>query len=129
MRKDTGKRSVEQGLPFGGDPLTEAIRREIGTVIETILAEEMAEKLGAGPYAREEERKGYRNGTQTRRLVTSLGPTTFSKPRGRLWKDGSEQEVESQMLPRYQRRARKVDQQILAMYLSGVNTRKVSVHG
>lgn len=136
MRKDTLRKDPAQGFRpkgdeslahlFGEDPLTEAIRREIGAVIEKVLAEELAMRLGAGPYTREEFRAGYRNGTERRRLVTSWGPTEFSRPRGRVWKaDGTEEEAPSDLLPRYQRRSRKVDQQIIAMYFGGVNTRKV----
>jgi len=110
---------------FSDDPLTEAIRREVVETLERILAEELAERLGAGPYAREEGRSGYRNGKERRTLVTSLGPACFAKPRARLWIEGGEREFASRLLPRYQRRARRVDAAILSMYLGGVNTRGV----
>jgi transposase-like protein len=127
VRKRTTVQESEQGAAiFGEDPLAGALRTEIRGVIERVLAEELADALDAGPYARTQGRSGYRNGTEKRTLGTSLGTTTFEKPRGRIWKvDGGEEEFQSQMLPRYQRRCRQLDNEILAMYLGGVSTRKV----
>jgi transposase-like protein len=42
-------------------------------VIEGVLAEELADALDAGPYARTEGRAGYRNGKEKRTLDTSWG--------------------------------------------------------
>lgn len=127
MRKRTrGKAFTQEAAIFGEDPLAEALRGEIRGVIERVLAEELASALDAGPYARTEGRSGYRNGTEERTLWTWLGKTKFDKPRGRIWTSGGKQEeFQSQLLPRYQRRCRKVDNEILAMYLGGVSTRKV----
>lgn len=118
--------SVQEVSIFGEDPLTEALREEIRGVIERVLAEELAETLDAGPYARTQVRMGYRNGTERRTLATSLGTTQFDKPRGRVWKDnGKDQEFQSQILPRYQRRSQQVDNEIMALYLGGVSTHKI----
>lgn len=47
-------------------------------------------------------------------------------PRGRMVEgDGGSREFRSEILPRYQRRTREVDEAILGAYLSGANTRRV----
>lgn len=126
MRKGTTGSGPEQESLFGEDVLTEAVRQEIGGVIERILAEEMDARLGAGSYARVKGRLGYRHGSDPRTLETSMGPTRFQKPRARMWKpDGGRQEYQSEVLDRYRRRSRKLDNEILAMYLGGVSTRRI----
>jgi transposase-like protein len=120
-----GKEPTQEASIFGEAPLVEALRGEIRGVIERVLAEELADALDAGPYARTEGRAGYRNGKEKRALETSWGKTPFDKPRGRIWKGGREEEFQSPLLPRYQRRCRQVDNEILAMYLGGVSPRKV----
>lgn len=126
MQKPTACPPEGQVSLFGGDPLSEAIRREVVGVIEHIAAEELAEKLEAGPYVRTDQRRGHRNGSERRTLVTSLGPTSFQKPRARVWdEEGREREFESELIPRYRRRSKAVDDAILSMYLGGVSSRGV----
>lgn len=65
------------------------LRQDISTllrrrVLETVLEEEFAQALGTGRYERSEERRGYRNGHETRRITTELGPQTLEVPRGRI---------------------------------------------
>lgn len=120
---------------FEEDPLTEAIRREIRWVVETILREELQAALGAKAYERIAQRCGYRNGSEERQLTTSLGKTTLAVPRGRLFShrdpeggpQGKTTEWHSSLLPRYARRAKAVDNAILGLYLGGVNTRRIKV--
>lgn len=120
---------------FEEDPLTEAIRREIRWVVETILQEELQAALGAKAYERVAQRCGYRNGSEERQLTTSLGKTTLAVPRGRLFShrdpegapQGKTTEWHSSLLPRYARRAKAVDNAILGLYLGGVNTRRIKV--
>ncbi|WP_458012796.1 transposase, partial [Candidatus Solincola sp.] len=42
-------------------------------MVQNILEQEMTEHVGAEPYERTEERKGYRNGYRPRVLVTAVG--------------------------------------------------------
>jgi len=116
---------VQESSLFGEDPMAEAVRREIRSVIERLLAEELAAELGVGPYARSKARSGYRHGSEERTLSTSWGQAIFDKPRGRLKTPQGSKEFESRLLPRYQRRSKDVDNEIVAMYLGGVSTRKV----
>lgn len=126
MRKGTTGSGPGQVSLIGPDDLTEAIRQEIGTVIERLVDQELSARLGAGRYARVEGRSGYRNGSEPRTIQTSMGSVTFRKSRARVWKvDGSQEEFQSDLLTRYKRRAQRVDDEILAMYLGGVSTRRI----
>jgi len=101
-------------------------RRRILEAVELVLEEELSAALGTDRYERSEERRGYRNGHEERRVTTEVGPQTLSVPRGRLVEaDGSSHEFQSQVLPRYARRTRKVDEAILGAYLAGANTRRI----
>jgi transposase-like protein len=112
--------------PLGPDLLAEALRGRIRGAIQSIIDEELSKCLGAGSYERTGKRLGYRHGTEQRKLSTSLGPVELEVPRARLReRDGSTKEWRSQMLPRYSRRARSVDNAILGAYLAGANTRKL----
>jgi len=77
-------------------------------------------------YGRSEDRQGYRNGSEERAVITEHGPTRLKVPRGRVFeREGGMREWSSEMLPRYQRRTRKVDEAILGCYLAGANTRRI----
>ena len=102
------------------------LRRRVLEAVEAVLEEELAEALGTGRYERSEERRGYRNGHETRRVTTEVGPQTLEVPRGRIVEDdGSTREFQSEVVPRYARRTRKVDEAILGAYLAGANTRRI----
>ena len=102
------------------------MRSRILEAIQVVLEEELAEALGTERYERTEERRGYRNGHQTRRITTAVGPRTLEVPRGRMIEEeGSSREFRSEVLPRYARRTREVDEAILGAYLAGANTRRI----
>ena len=102
------------------------LRRRVREAIEITLEEELSEALGCGPYERSAERLGYRNGKQRRCITTALGARELEIPRGRvLLEDGSTEEYRSQIVPRYARRTREVDEAILGAYLAGVNSRRI----
>jgi len=102
------------------------LRRRVLEAVEAVLEEELAQALGTGRYERSEERRGYRNGHETRRITTELGPQTLEVPRGRIVEeDGSTREFQSEVVPRYARRTRQVDEAILGAYLAGANTRRI----
>ncbi len=104
----------------------ELLRRRVLEAVQTVLEEELREALGSGRYERSEDRCGYRNGHETRRITTELGPQTLQVPRGRIeGDDGSTREFQSEVVPRYARRTRKVDEAILGAYLAGANTRRI----
>ncbi len=102
------------------------LRTRVREAIEITLEEELAEALGCGRYERSGERRGYRNGTQRRTITTAYGPKDLEIPRGRLVsEDGSSEEFRSQIVPRYARRSREVDEAILGAYLAGANSRRI----
>ena len=53
-----------------------------------VLEEELREALGTSRYERSDERLGYRNGHETRRITTGLGIQDLHVPRGRIVEDG-----------------------------------------
>ncbi len=110
---------------FGPDRLTEALRERIREVIVTLVEGELTETLAALPYQRTEGRRGYRHGSEPRTITTGLGATTVELPRGRLRQDGRWGEWQSHLLPRYERRARAVDEAVLGAYLTGANQRRI----
>lgn len=112
--------------PFGPDPLADAVRSKVRGLVLDLINEEIEVALGAGSYERTSERRGYRNGSEERRLATSFGPTEFTVPRARIAQDdGTTKEWRSRLIPRYRRRARSIDNAVLGAYLGGVNTRKL----
>jgi transposase-like protein len=102
------------------------LRRRARQTIEELVFGEMEAVLGVERYARDERRRGYRHGERQRELTTPNGPVTLTVPRARLFRaDGGEEEWRPTVVPRYKRRMREVDDALVGVYLSGVNTRRV----
>ena len=92
------------------------------------LAEELAAALGSGRHQRTDRRCGYRNGTVERTITTPDGTRTVTVPRGRVADTaGVTTEFHSQLLPRYARRTREIDDAILGCYLGGINSRRIRI--
>ena len=128
MRRDSRKRSeAEAEIGFGADTIEQVMRLRVRELLETIVKEELEAALGAGRSERVgQQRIGYRNGVRPRQLTTSLGKTTIEMPRARIdQEDGSSREWRSEVIPRYQRRTRRVDEAILGVYVGGTNTRRI----
>ena len=124
--------AMSQGTTQGAEVIRlrqnigDLLRRRVLEAVQMVLEEELSEALGSGRYERCEERRGYRNGHETRRITTELGPQTLQVPRGRIADDdGKTREFQSEVVPRYARRTRKVDEAILGAYLAGANTRRI----
>src|SRR5215471_1174241 len=103
------------------------MREQIREKLEKLIEEEVMQAMGAGRYERVgEERRGYLHGKRQRTLTTSLGATALNMPRARLKTEtGGTREWSSRIVPRYQRRTRRIDEAILGVYLSGSNTRRI----
>jgi len=114
-------------VSFGPDRLSAALRGELRMLVERVVREELVEALGAAPYERTAERRGYQHSPRERTITTGLGPVTLTVPRGRLFTtpEGESAEWRSELLPRYARRTREVDAALAGLYLSGTNTRRV----
>ena len=106
--------------------IQDLLRRRVLEAVQTVLEEELSHALGTSRYERSDERRGYRNGHETRRITRGLGTEEFQVPRGRIARDdGSTREFRSEVVPRYQRRTREVNEAILGAYLAGANTRRI----
>ncbi len=103
------------------------LRKRVLEAIEVVIDEELDQALGCRAYERSEERRGYRNGVESRRVTTAVGTRELRVPRARMLDEetGETKEFRSELLPRYQRRTREVDEAILATYLSGANSRRI----
>jgi putative transposase len=92
----------------------------VRTVIELVMREELDAFIGAAWGACSPQRKGYRNGTYTRDLVTSTGRLEEIKvPRDR------EGQFHTQVFDRYSRYEPQVAQGLTEMFVAGVSTHKV----
>lgn len=113
-------------LPFSVDVLSELARSHVRQALCQVAEAELTAFLGAGVYARTVARRGYRNGTKSRTLTTSFGPTEIAVPRASIFDGERFLEWQSQIIPRYARRTREVDAALLGLYFGGVNTRRVN---
>lgn len=100
----------------GFDGLASAVT----VLLNEVMKIERAAALGAGPYQRSEQRKGYANGYKPRTLHTRIGPLTVEVPQARgveFYPSALEKGVRSE-------RALKLA--VAEMYVQGVSTRKVA---
>ena len=101
-------------------------RRHIREALDVALAEELAAALGSARHERTDRRRGYRNGSVERTITTPEGTRAVTVPRGRIvGPDDGTTEFRSQLLPRYARRTREIDDAILGCYLGGINSRRI----
>lgn len=115
----------DEAIRFRQD-IFEKIRGRLREGIEAAVEEELTELLGGEWYERNEQRRGYRNGSQARAVTTSMGKRTLRLPRARISEDnGTTREFRSELLPRYARRTREIDEAILGVYLAGANSRRI----
>jgi len=101
------------------------LRARVREAIEATLDEELAAALGSARHERTVVRCGYRHGAITRTVTTAEGTRTLEVPRGRVRTATGTKEFRSEMLPRYARRTRDVDDALLACYLAGANSRRI----
>ena len=87
--------------------------------LNNVMEEEARIQVSSLPYERSEERKGYRNGTRSRKLKTTEGELELKKPQIR------EFPFETKVFERYSRVEKAPDSVILESYIQGVSTRNV----
>jgi len=110
-------------LPSQGDvhlDLRTLLRGAVRVALEATLEEEMRLIVGAGRWARIGDRIDVRNGSYLRKIVTGMGQVEVAVPRSR--EHGSAGDV----LGRYQRRSDEIDNAMVAAYVNGISTRKMS---
>jgi putative transposase len=116
----------DSGLVAFRQDVHKLLRRRVLEAMEIVLEEELSEALGSARYERSDSRRGYRNGSEKRTVTTSLGSEEIDIPRGRVFKPGGEStEFQSDLLPRYARRTKAVDDAVLGVYLAGGNSRRI----
>ncbi len=92
----------------------------VQVLLEQVMREELEQCIGASWGECTPNRRGYRNGTYTRDLVTPTGRIEdLQVPRDR------EGEFHSQVFERYNRNAPEVAEALTQMFVSGVSTHKV----
>jgi len=117
-RKETGKTLEEicevlisEGLP--------GVREAIEILINMAMRMEREKAIGAGPYERTDERRGYANGFKPRVIHTRMGAIEAQLPQVRGMS------FYPQALERGQRSERALKVAVAEMYVQGVSTRRV----
>jgi putative transposase len=109
-------RIAELLAEHGFDGLASAVT----VLLNEVMKIERAHALGAGPYQRSDDRKGYANGFKPRTINTRIGPLTVEVPQTRGV------EFYPSALERGIRSERALKLAIAEMYVQGVSTRKVA---
>ena len=114
--KTTQMPAALAGIDVSGDDFIHSI---VEIVLNEVLEVQFAEQLGAAPYERSPERRGYRAGYYRRTLVTRVGKIVLRVPRDRAGIFSTE------IFERYQRSEKALALAIAEMYIQGVSTRRV----
>lgn len=105
---------------FIGTDRDAGVAQLLETVLNQVLQAQATEQLAADAYERTEGRKGYRNGSYDRGLVTRAGSITLTVPR---FRDGT---FSTELFARYQRSEQALVLSLMEMVVNGVSTRKVT---
>jgi putative transposase len=109
---EIGELLAEQGF----DGLADALR----VLLNEVMKLERAAVLGAGPYQRSDDRKGYANGFKPKTVQTRVGALTLAVPQARGV------EFYPSALEKGLRSERALKLAVAEMYVQGVSTRKVA---
>lgn len=121
LSQRTPDASAKQGTPtLMPEVPADALRTMLQSLIQETLELEFTRFLGAAPHERTPERRGWRNGTRSRRFLTRVGTLTLGIPRDRA---GTFQPA---LFRRYQRSEQALVLALAEMYLQGISTRKVT---
>jgi len=110
--KATSTAANEQAPP-------DLLRAILGQMMQAAIQAEFDRFLGAGPWQRTGERRGWRNGSKRRRLHTRVGTIELRIPKDR------EGRFQPSLFERYQRSEKAFVLALVEMYIQGVSTRKV----
>jgi len=114
--KDIGLvKEIQKVLLDDSDFLRDLVQVNLQKILET----EFMNYIQAFPYERTEDRKGYRNGSYTRKLKTRVGVIELNVIRDR------EGNFSTELFRRYQRNEQAFVLSLIEMYIQGVSTRKV----
>ncbi|HEY0154824.1 MAG TPA: IS256 family transposase [Longimicrobium sp.] len=110
--KGTSAAAGEQAPP-------DLMRAMLAQMMQAAVQAEFDRFLGAGPWERNGERRGWRNGSKRRRLHTRVGTIELRIPKDR------EGRFQPSLFERYQRSEKAFVLALVEMYIQGVSTRKV----
>jgi transposase-like protein len=97
-----------------------SVQRSVRAVLEEAMRDGVANQVKAGWHKRGvRERRGYRNGTYQRRLLTTVGSLVLNVPRTR-----EHPSPVTEVVDRYQRRMPEIDAMVRQVFLRGVSTRQ-----
>jgi putative transposase len=102
-----------------GEDFGEGSRWLYERLLNLVIAADFKSYVGARRYERVESRRGWRNGSRPRRLLTRLGRVDLAIPRIR------ELNYQPSWLERYQRLESKLAAGLQTMFIQGVSTAKV----
>jgi len=108
-------RQIQQSLLDDGDFLQTLVEHTLQSLLEV----EFTDFLGAGHYERTGTRRGHRNGSYTRTVITRVGAVELHVPRDRKG------EFSTALFARYQRSEKALMLSLVEMVVQGVSTRKV----
>ncbi len=101
--------------------IDERVREGLKAIFEELLEEELSEHLQAERYERTDGRRGERNGSYSRDLITPVGKIEQLRvPRSR------EGGFLTEVFERYRRMTGSLEEAVLEMYLQGISTRKIA---
>jgi len=101
-------------------PAPDALRTLVATLVHEVLQTEFDQFVGAAPYERTPERRGYRNGSYARTLRTRVGSLVLTVPRDRAGL------FRPTLFAKYERSEQALVLAMIEMYFHGVSTRKVN---
>jgi transposase-like protein len=107
------------GAAAGEQAPPDLMRAMLAQMMQAAIQAEFDRFMGAGPWERTGERRGWRNGSKRRRLHTRVGTIEL-----RILKD-REGRFQPSLFERYQRSEKALVLALVEMYIQGVSTRKV----
>lgn len=116
----TSDEKSRTGLRLEQAVAPDALRELVAVAVQDALKREFETFVGAAPYARTETRRGWRNGSYSRRLTTRVGTLELRVPRDR------EGVFQPTLFARYERAEQALVLAMAEMYFQGVSTRKVT---
>jgi putative transposase len=108
-------KEIQKVLLDDGDFLRELVQDNLQRIIQV----EFENYIQALPYERTDSRRGYRNGSYSRKIKTRVGTIELDMIRDR------EGQFSTELFRRYQRNEQAFVLSLIEMYIQGVSTRKV----
>lgn len=119
MAQQSQDKSINEAVELLKDNGFDALADAVTVLMNTAMVAERSEYLGARPYERTDERRGYANGFKAKTVKTRLGELPLRVPQTR------DSEFYPQSLEKGLRSERALLLSIAEMYVQGVSTRRV----